>query len=80
LKYEKQVNIECQHFLKKNSFVTPGELLAEGDYLAGENTYKEANKVYANRIGLADVDNKKVNVVALRAFYLPKSATSLSER
>ena len=59
-------------FFEKKQLVTPGELLAEGDYLAGENTYKDANRVYANRIGLADVDNKKVNVVALRAFYLPK--------
>jgi exosome complex component RRP4 len=59
-------------FFEKKQLVTPGEPLAEGDYLAGENTYKEANRVYASRIGLADVDNKKVNVVALRAFYLPK--------
>ena len=59
-------------FFEKKQLVTPGELLAEGDYLAGENTYREENKVYANRIGLADVDNKRVNVVALRAFYLPK--------
>jgi exosome complex component RRP4 len=59
-------------FFEKKQLVTPGEPLAEGDFLAGENTYKEANRVYASRIGLADVDNKKVNVVALRAFYLPK--------
>ena len=59
-------------FFEKKQLVTPGELLAEGDYLAGENTYREENKVYANRIGLADVDNKRINVVALRAFYLPK--------
>jgi exosome complex component RRP4 len=52
--------------------VTPGELLAEGEYLPGENTYLEGNKVYAQRIGLADSENKKINVVALRAFYLPK--------
>ena len=59
-------------FFEKKQLVIPGEPLAEGDFLAGENTYKEANKVYASRIGLVDVDNKKVNVVALRAFYLPK--------
>ena len=59
-------------FFEKKQLVTPGEPLAEGDFLAGENTYKEANRVYASRIGLADVDNKKVNVVALKAFYLPK--------
>ncbi len=60
-------------FFEKKQLVTPGELLAEGDYLAGENTYMEANKIFASRIGLADTENKKVNVVALRAFYLPKS-------
>ena len=60
-------------FFEKKQLVTPGELLAEGDYLAGENTYIEGNKIYASRIGLVDTDNKKVNVVALRAFYMPKA-------
>ncbi len=59
-------------FFEAKQLVTPGELLAEGDYQAGENTYLEGNKVYASRIGLADADNKRVNVVALRAFYVPK--------
>jgi exosome complex component RRP4 len=59
-------------FFEKKQLVTPGELLAEGDYLPGENTYMEENKIYAQRIGLVDSDNKKVNVVALRAFYVPK--------
>lgn len=60
-------------FFEKKQLVTPGELLAEGDYLAGENTYMEENKIYSSRIGLADTENKKVNVVALRAFYMPKA-------
>jgi exosome complex component RRP4 len=59
-------------FFEKKQLVTPGELLAEGEYLSGENTYMEQNKIYASRIGLVDTDNKKVNVVALRAFYVPK--------
>src|SRR5512136_1337838 len=59
-------------FFEKKQLVTPGEMLAEGDYLPGENTYLEAGKIYASRIGLVDLDNKKVNVVALRAFYVPK--------
>ncbi len=59
-------------FFEKKQLVTPGEMLAEGDYLPGENTYVEQNKIYASRIGLVDTDNKKVNVVALRAFYVPK--------
>jgi exosome complex component RRP4 len=59
-------------YFEKKQLVTPGELLAEGDYLPGENTYMEETKIYAQRIGLVDNDNKKVNVVALRAFYMPK--------
>ena len=59
-------------FFEKKQLVTPGELLAEGDYVPGENSYMEQNKIYASRIGLVDTDNKKVNVVALRAFYVPK--------
>ena len=59
-------------FFEKKQLVTPGDLLAEGDYIAGENAYMEGNKIYAQRIGLADAENKKVNVVALRAFYVPK--------
>jgi exosome complex component RRP4 len=59
-------------FFEKKQLVTPGEMLAEGEYLPGENTYMEQNKIYASRIGLVDTDNKKVNVVALRAFYVPK--------
>ena len=59
-------------FFEKKQLVTPGELLAEGDYQPGENTYMEENRIYAQRIGLVDAENKRVNVVALRAFYVPK--------
>ncbi len=59
-------------YFEAKQLVTPGELLAEGEYQPGENTYVEAGKIFASRIGLVDLDNKKVNVVALRAFYVPK--------
>jgi exosome complex component RRP4 len=59
-------------FFEKRQLVAPGDLLAEGDYIAGENTYMENGKVYAQRIGLVDTENKKVDIVALRAFYVPK--------
>jgi exosome complex component RRP4 len=59
-------------FFEPRQLVTPGDLIAEGDFIVGENTYKEDNKIYASRIGLVEYDNKKVNVVALRAFYIPK--------
>jgi len=52
-------------FFEAKQVVTPGELLAEGDYQPGENTYTEAGKIYASRIGLADCDNKKVPNLAI---------------
>jgi len=59
-------------FFEKRQLVTPGDLLAEGDYIAGENAYKEGGKIYAARTGLVEYEEKKVSVVALRAFYIPK--------
>lgn len=60
-------------FFERRQLVTPGDLIAEGgEYVAGENTYKEDDKIYASRTGLVEYEDKKVNVVALRAFYIPK--------
>jgi len=59
-------------FFERRQLVTPGDLIAEGDYIAGENTYPENNKIYASRIGLVEYENKRVNVVALKAFYIPR--------
>lgn len=60
--------ISCE----KRQLVTPGDLLAEGDYTAGENTYKEGVKIYATRLGLADYEDRRLYVVALKSFYLPR--------
>ncbi|MGC9345951.1 MAG: exosome complex RNA-binding protein Rrp4 [Candidatus Bathyarchaeales archaeon] len=59
-------------FFERRQLVTPGDLLAEGQYITGENTYKEDDKIYASRIGVVEYQDKKVNVVALRAFYVPR--------
>jgi exosome complex component RRP4 len=59
-------------FFERRQVVTPGDLLAEGDYIAGENTYKEGDRIYAARTGLVEYEDKKISVVALRAFYIPR--------
>ncbi|MEM2094695.1 MAG: exosome complex RNA-binding protein Rrp4, partial [Candidatus Bathyarchaeia archaeon] len=51
--------------------VLPGELLADGDYVAGKNAYKQGNRVYASVVGLSNVDGKTVSVVALKGCYVP---------
>ena len=59
-------------FFEKREIVTPGDLIAEGDYLAGDNTYRDGEKLYATRVGLVDLMEKTVMVVALHAFYAPR--------
>lgn len=58
-------------FYEKKQLVVPGDLLAEGDYVSEDSTYKKNGKIYANRLGLVDYNGKRVHVVALKAFYVP---------
>jgi exosome complex component RRP4 len=58
-------------FYERRQLVTPGDLLAENEYLNGENTYKENGKIYATRVGLFYHEDKRVYVVALKSFYIP---------
>jgi exosome complex component RRP4 len=59
-------------FAENKQLVAPGEVLAEGSYFPGENTYREGNKVYASRIGLAELVANKLVVVPLKGCYLPR--------
>jgi exosome complex component RRP4 len=59
-------------FYEDRQIVTPGDLLAEGDYLAGFNTYKHDSKVYASRLGLVEYKGRRIDVVALNTFYIPQ--------
>ena len=58
-------------FYENRQLVTPGDLLAENEYINGENTYKENGKIYATRVGLFVAEDKRIHVVALKAFYIP---------
>ncbi len=59
-------------FFNRRDLVVPGDLLAEGDYEAGENVYKEGDRLYATRVGLFELKDDKVTVIALNSFYVPK--------
>ena len=56
---------------ENRQLVTPGDMLAEGDYLAGNNTYRDEAKIYAIRLGLVEYKGRTVDVVALNALYVP---------
>lgn len=59
-------------FLERKQLVTPGDLIADGEYIAGENTFAENNKIYAARVGIVEYETKRIDVVALKAFYVPR--------
>lgn len=59
------------YLVKQKKIVTPGELLAEGSYNSGKNTYTEENRIYASRLGLAGHIGKNVYVIAIKGFYTP---------
>jgi exosome complex component RRP4 len=65
------VVVDLSFFYENRQIVTPGDLLAEGDYIAGFNTYKHDAKVYASRLGLVEYKGRKIDVVALNTFYIP---------
>jgi exosome complex component RRP4 len=58
-------------YFENRQIVTPGELLADGNYVAGNNTYKVGSKIYATRLGLVEYEGKNVQVVALNTVYIP---------
>jgi exosome complex component RRP4 len=59
-------------FYENKQLVTPGDLLAEGNYITGDNTYKDENKIYATRVGLVNYEQQRIHVTALKAFYIPQ--------
>lgn len=58
-------------YFSQRQIVVPGYMLAEGNYEAGRNVYKEENRFYATVIGLAELKDKIINVIPLRGCYIP---------
>ncbi|MBI2669339.1 KH domain-containing protein [Candidatus Woesearchaeota archaeon] len=58
---------------KERDIVIPGEALAEGmDYLPGENTYRESEKIYSKVLGLASITGRVLKVTSLSGPYIPR--------
>lgn len=59
--------------LKEKSIVVPGEEIAEGmDYLPGFGTYRDKDKILANKLGLLSVEGRAIRVIPLSGQYMPK--------
>ncbi len=57
--------------VEKKQLVAPGELVAEGAYFAGDNVYKENDRIFASRLGLVEVVGNRVLVVPVKGCYIP---------
>lgn len=59
--------------VKNKDIIVPGEELATGmDYLPGFGTYRENDKIIANRLGLLSIDGRAIKVVPLSGKYVPR--------
>jgi len=57
---------------QERDIVVPGETLAEGmDYLPGDNTYRENEKIYSKVLGLVSVSGRVLKITPLSGPYLP---------
>jgi len=60
-------------FVKSRQLVIPGDLLAKGEYAAGENVYKGRDGFYASKVGLVVFENQVIRVIAIEGGYLPSA-------
>ena len=59
--------------VKEKEIVIPGETLAEGmDYLPGDNTYREGEKIFAKLLGLTGISGRVIRITPLAGPYIPK--------
>jgi exosome complex component RRP4 len=59
--------------VENRSILIPGEVLAEGmDFLPGDNTYRENEKIHSKVLGLANVSGRVLKITPLSGPYVPK--------
>ena len=67
--------------IKDKDVVVPGEVLAEGmDYLPGQGTYREGEKIHASRLGLSSVDGRAIKLIPMTGAYVPKANDTIIGR
>ncbi|MGC9780558.1 MAG: RNA-binding protein [Candidatus Heimdallarchaeota archaeon] len=58
--------------IQDRSMVTPGEVIAEGEYHLGSNVYRQDKKIVSQVIGLVTVKDNQISVVSLKGKYIPR--------
>jgi exosome complex component RRP4 len=64
--------------VEEKTIVVPGEVLAEGmDYLPGDNTYRENEKIYSQSLGLVSLPGRVIKVTSLAGPYVIKEGDKI---
>lgn len=59
--------------VKENTIVVPGEEIVSGmGYLPAYGTYRDGDKIRANKLGIVHLDGRAIKLVPLSGRYLPK--------
>ena len=64
--------------VKDKEISVPGETLAVGmDVLPGAGTYRNGDKIMANRLGLVAIDGRTIKLIPLSGRYIPKTGDTI---
>lgn len=64
--------------VQERDIVIPGEVLAEGmDFLPGDNTYREEDKIYSKVLGLVSLSGRVVKLTPLSGPYIPREENKI---
>ncbi|MBI2558304.1 RNA-binding protein [Candidatus Woesearchaeota archaeon] len=64
--------------VKDKEISVPGETLAIGmDTLPGAGTYREGERIVANRLGLVMIDGRTIKLIPLSGRYIPKTGDTI---
>ena len=64
--------------VKDKDIAVPGETLAVGmDVLPGAGTYRDGEKIAANRLGLAVIEGRTIKLIPLSGRYIPKTGDTI---
>lgn len=60
--------------VKQKDVVAPGEELARGmDYIPGKGAYRLDESIYANELGIVNIDGRAIKLIPLSGKYVPKT-------
>lgn len=58
--------------ITKRKFVTPGEVIATGPLRTERNVYRDGDKIIATCVGISEIFENSVRVMALSGIYMPR--------